>query len=118
VYGEESHVREHEKDVVISTATVSFLWFLLVKADEQNDLPTSHPVNLVVSKMFSYEGERFEVAWLHNGGGDAEECIPPVFKVPRQCPLVLLVGVIHMIRINVYMRLALSYSVYRRIITG
>jgi hypothetical protein len=34
--------------------------------------------------------------------GEGQETISPVLKVPRQCPLVLLVEVIHMIGINCF----------------
>jgi hypothetical protein len=34
------------------------------------------------------------------GGGGAQETLCPVLKVPRQCPLVLLLEVPHMIGIN------------------
>jgi hypothetical protein len=34
--------------------------------------------------------------------GRGQEIISPVLKVPRQCPLVLLVEVMHMIGINFY----------------
>jgi hypothetical protein len=43
--------------------------------------------------------------------GRGQETMSPVFKVPRQCPLVLLVEVMHMIGINFYMTLeGLHYS--------
>jgi hypothetical protein len=55
-----------------------------------------------------------ERKWLgsvrHYTGGE-EEIIFPVLKVPRQCPLVLLVEVLHMIPINFYMTMeGLHYS--------
>jgi hypothetical protein len=39
----------------------------------------------------------------HLGGG--KEIVSPVLKVPRQCPLVYLAEVVHMIGINFYMAL-------------